>query len=135
MDIHHEDRKEPPDDPAIDKALQDIRKAKDDLVHAHEDERRAEHELDEAIDELEHAKKHEHWIVVNGRRKEVHGERVSFEEAVKLAFPNPPVGVDVQFTVQYTRGPEAKPAGTLIEGQSVKVRDGMECDVTSTNRS
>jgi hypothetical protein len=41
----------------------------------------------------------------------------------------------VQFTVQYTRGPETKPTGTLIEGQSVKVRNGMEFDVTSTNRS
>ena len=87
------------------------------------------------IEELERAETHEHWIVVNGRRKEVYGKRISFEEAVKLAFPNPPAGIDVQFTVQFTRGPEPKPTGTLIEGQSVKVRDGMEFDVTSTNRS
>ena len=72
---------------------------------------------------------------MNGRRKEVYGKQISFEEAVKLAFPNPPAGVEVQFTVQFTRGPEPKPTGTLIEGQSVKVRDGMEFDVTSTNRS
>ena len=28
-----------------------------------------------------------------------------------------------------------KPAGALVEGQSVKAKDGMEFDVTSTNRS
>lgn len=135
MDIHREGREECPDDPAIDKALVDIQKAKADLAHAREDERRAERELDEGIKELEQAEKHEHWIVVNGRRKEVDAKRLSFEEAVKLAFPNPPTGNDVQFTVQFTRGPEPRPTGTLIEGQSVKIRDGMEFDVTSTNRS
>ena len=52
-----------------------------------------------------------------------------------LAFDNPPTGEGVQFTVQYTRGQGDKPAGTLVEGQSVKVKDGMEFDVTATNRS
>jgi len=54
VDIHREEQKGPPDDPAIDKALNDIRKAEDDLTHAREEECRAEHELEEAIEELEH---------------------------------------------------------------------------------
>ena len=74
-------------------------------------------------------------IVVNGRRRTVAGARVSFEELVALAFATPPTGHDVQFTVQYARGPADRPTGTLVEGQSVKVREGMEFDVTSTNRS
>ena len=52
-----------------------------------------------------------------------------------LAFYNPPTGDGIQYTVQYTRGHGNKPAGTLVEGQTVKLKDGMEFDVTSTNRS
>jgi len=77
----------------------------------------------------------EFWVIVNGRRKEVHTKRLTFDEVVALAFNPPPHGDGVQITVQYTRGPEPKPTGTLVEGQSVKVRDGMEFDVTATNRS
>jgi hypothetical protein len=75
-------------------------------------------------------------IIVNGRQKTVpKHEEITFDQVVALAFPNPPSGDGVQFTVQYTRGPAHKPSGTLVEGQSVKVRAGMEFDVTPTNRS
>ncbi len=74
-------------------------------------------------------------IVVNGRPRQVKGPKVSFSDIVALAFPTPPPGTDVQFTVQYMRGPGHKPSGTLIEGQSVKIKNGMEFDVTPTNRS
>ena len=75
-------------------------------------------------------------IIVNGRAKPwPKNEDISFEQVVALAFPNPPSGDGIQFTVQYTRGNGHKPAGTLVEGQSVKVKDGMEFDVTQTNRS
>ena len=75
-------------------------------------------------------------IVVNGRQKTVpKNELLTFDAVVKLAFDNPPTGDGVQFTVQYTRGEGNKPTGTLVEGQSVKVKEGMEFDVTPTNRS
>jgi hypothetical protein len=75
-------------------------------------------------------------IIVNGRAKTVpKNEEITFDQVVALAFPNPPTGDGVQFTVQYTRGQGNKPAGTLVEGQSIKVKDGMEFDVTPTNRS
>jgi len=75
-------------------------------------------------------------IVVNGRPKTVpKNDDLTFEEVVALAFPNPPTGDGIQYTVQYTRGQGNKPSGTLVEGQSLKVKDGMEFDVTPTNRS
>lgn len=75
-------------------------------------------------------------IIVNGRAKTVPKDQaITFDQIVLLAFPNPPTGDGVQFTVQYTRGHGHKPAGTLVEGQSIKVKDGMEFDVTPTNRS
>ncbi len=75
-------------------------------------------------------------IVVNGRLRTVpKNAELSYEELVRLAFDNPPTGDDVQFTIQFMRGNGNKPAGTLVEGQTVKVKDGMEFDVTATNRS
>lgn len=75
-------------------------------------------------------------IIVNGRAKTwPKNAEITFEQVVALAFPDPPSGDGVQFTVQYTRGHGNKPAGALVEGQSVKVKDGMEFDVTPTNRS
>lgn len=75
-------------------------------------------------------------VVVNGRPKTLPKKEVlTFEELIALAFENPPTGDGIQYTVQYTRGHGNKPAGTLVEGQSVKIKEGMEFDVTSTNRS
>lgn len=74
-------------------------------------------------------------IFINGKRRTTTKASLSFEELIALAFENPPTGEGVQFTIQYTRGPETSPAGTLLEGQSVKIKNGMEFDVTPTNRS
>jgi hypothetical protein len=75
-------------------------------------------------------------VYFNGRPKEIpKKDTISFEEAVAYAFDSPPTGDGVQFSVQYSRGHGDKPTGTLLEGQSVKVKEGMEFDVTPTNRS
>lgn len=74
-------------------------------------------------------------IIINGTAKSVEKERMSFEEIVALAYETPPTGDGVQFTIQYTKGHSDKPKGTLVEDQSVKVKEGMEFDVTPTNRS
>lgn len=75
-------------------------------------------------------------VYFNGRAKEIpKKDTITFEEAIAYAFDNPPSGDGVQFSVQYSRGHGDKPAGTLLEGQSVKVKEGMEFDVTPTNRS
>jgi hypothetical protein len=75
-------------------------------------------------------------IVVNGKPRQVQkNATLTFWDVIKLAFENPQTGDGIQYTVQYTRGEGNKPAGALVEGQSVKVMDGMEFDVTPTNRS
>lgn len=121
---------------SVEKALEHVRAAEHDLVKAQGEEHRAEKELERAVEELEHAEHDKtEWVIVNGRRKEVHVRRLSYEDVVLLAFPISPAGEALQFTVQYSKGPEYKPSGTLVEGQSVKVKEGMEFDVTPTNRS
>jgi hypothetical protein len=75
-------------------------------------------------------------LIVNGKAKTVpKNDALSFWDVVKLAFENPQTGDGVQYTVQYTRGHGHKPSAALVEGQTVKVKDGMEFDVTPTNRS
>lgn len=74
-------------------------------------------------------------VYFNGRPKVMPKDEITFDEVISFAFDQPPTGDGVQFTVQYSKGNSDKPKGTLLEGQSVKVKDGMEFDVTATNRS
>ena len=77
----------------------------------------------------------ESTVIVNGRPKQVTTKDLTFMDVVRLAYDNPPTGPDVVFTVTYRKGEDKKPEGTLVEGQSVKVKDGMIFNVTTTNRS
>lgn len=75
-------------------------------------------------------------IVVNGERKFVAARELSFDEVVALAFNNnPPTGPNVVITVTYRRGEGNKPEGTLVAGESVKIKDGMIFNVTATDKS
>lgn len=77
----------------------------------------------------------EFTIIVNGRQKTVAERELSFAQVVALAFDNPPTGPGVMFTVTYRRGEGNKPEGTMVEGDIVKIKEGMIFNVTSTNKS
>jgi len=74
-------------------------------------------------------------IVVNGQKKEVAEKEISYRDVVELAFENPWGNPNVIYTVTYTRGDDDKPQGTLVDGQSVKVKKGMVFNVTRTDKS
>jgi hypothetical protein len=74
-------------------------------------------------------------IVVNGQKKVVTTRTVTFDEIVKLAFPTPPAGANILYTVSYEDGPRENPQGSLKEGQSVKVKNEMIFNVTATDKS
>jgi hypothetical protein len=89
-----------------------------------------------------HLKMDEHFyserefeIIANGRQKVVTNNELSFAEIVALAFDTPPSGPDVIFTITYRKGPHKNPEGTLIEGGTVKIKNGMIFNVTPTRRS
>lgn len=90
-----------------------------------------------------HLKQDEHFysasrtftIIVNGRQKEVTLKELSFDEIVALAFENLPTGQNVLFTITYRKGESNNPEGSLIKGQSVKIKDGMIFNVTATDKS
>lgn len=73
-------------------------------------------------------------IVVNGRAVSTEQKDLSFVQVVKLAFPSGS-GENTIYTITYRRGHGQKPEGTLVEGQSVKVKDGMIFNVTPTDKS
>lgn len=74
-------------------------------------------------------------IIVNGKQKVVAKDSISYDDVIALAFDTLPSGDGVQFSVTYTKGHHDNPKGSLVEGQAVKAKEGMEFDVTPTNRS
>jgi len=74
-------------------------------------------------------------IIVNAREETVATDTVSYAELVALAFQPVPTGPDVLFTITYSKGPKTNPKGTLPEGGSVNIKNGMIFVVTQTNRS
>jgi len=79
--------------------------------------------------------KKEITIIVNGQKKVVTTKTVTFDEIVKLAFPTPPTGANILYTISYEDGPPANPQGSLKEGGTVKVKNGMIFNVTATDKS
>ena len=75
-------------------------------------------------------------IIVNGEPKTIAKEELTFQEIVSLAYDgNPPQGENWVFTVTYRKGHGQKPEGSLVDGQTVKVKDGMVFNVTATDKS
>jgi hypothetical protein len=70
-------------------------------------------------------------IVVNGKQRTVTEHRISYDQVIRLAFPEGPF--DVVFTVAYAN-PNGKD-GTLASGQDTPVHEGMSFNVVKTNRS
>ena len=82
-----------------------------------------------------HGHSKEFTIIVNGRQKVVTTREISFAEIVALAFDSSQMGPNIVFTVTFRRGKGNKPEGTLVEGETVKLQDGMIFNVTRTDKS
>lgn len=79
---------------------------------------------------------HETTIIINGQEKTTTEKELSFEELVSLAYDgNPPSGPNWEFTITYRRGHGEKPEGSLVAGESVKVKEGMIFNVRATDKS
>jgi hypothetical protein len=77
----------------------------------------------------------EYKIIVNGRDKTETSKELSFSQIVALAFDNPPTGPNIVFTITYRKGEGNKPEGSLVEGETVKIKNGMIFNVTATDKS
>ena len=77
----------------------------------------------------------EFTIVVNGRRRTVSTNALTFDEIVALAYDKPPQGEFICFTITYRGGVCTQPEGMLVEGESVEIKEGMVFNVTFTDKS
>ena len=95
----------------------------------------SEHETKQTNNVEESKREKDFTIVVNAREKVVRSKELSFAAVVALAFETAPHGANTAYTITYRRGEGNKPEGTLVEGQSVKIKDGMIFNVTATDKS
>ncbi len=124
-------------DGELNRAEADLKQAEAELEIAQAEEKAALQHVEKAVVELEEAE-HRHrgvTIMVNGEPHEETEARISFEKVVKLAYPVPPPGTCIEFTVTYRNGPPENPKGTLTVGHSVEIKNRMIFDVTPTDRS
>ena len=70
-------------------------------------------------------------IIVNGTPEVWTDHRITYEQAVQLAFPGDQT--DLLYTVSYAN--KHGKDGTLAPGQHTEVKDGMVFNVGKTNRS
>lgn len=63
------------------------------------------------------------------------GEDISYAQVVTLEFPDFPQHPERTYSVTYRKGEGKKHEGVLSPGASVKVKDGMEFNVTDTGQS
>jgi len=74
-------------------------------------------------------------IIVNAEQKTWGEKDISYEQVTLLAFPNPPPGVVITYTVEYERAEGNKEGSLVMGGKPVAVKDGMIFTVTETGRS
>jgi len=69
-------------------------------------------------------------IIINGTPTKFNGDEINYDQLVELAFPG---SSKILYTITFM-GPQM-PDGTLTEGQSIKIRNGVKFNVSKTNRS
>ncbi len=74
-------------------------------------------------------------IKVNSRDREVDHRVLAYWEVVKLAYPEAAPSDQIIYSIDYASGPRQNPNGSLVEGQSVNVKEGMKFYVTPTDKS
>ena len=77
--------------------------------------------------------KAEYNVVINGDPKVVHGQKMSFDHVVELAFPGASHGGNIRYTVGYSTPDGTE--GSLVRGQNVDLVEGMIFDVDNTDKS
>jgi hypothetical protein len=74
-------------------------------------------------------------IIVNTRRHRVDTDTASYAQVVSIAFPDRPVNPNIYYEVTYRHAAGSKHEGTLLDGQSVEIKNGTNFHVTETDRS
>lgn len=79
---------------------------------------------------------HEYAIIVDGQKRVVASDIVSYVQVVEVAYPGQSGNPQYTFTVTYRNAAGDKRDGMLVSGQTVQVkREGTVFNVTRTTRS
>ena len=74
-------------------------------------------------------------IYVKGRSHIVPDSKVSFDQVVKLAYPQGKRGPLFEYEVEWKDGPKDREEGTLKEGETIPVVKGMRFYVSFTDKT
>lgn len=74
-------------------------------------------------------------IAVNGRSHELRGRTTSFEQLLRIAFPDRTIGNPGLATVAYRHGPASAPEGLLTPGDAIPLTEGLTVNVNATYAS
>lgn len=74
-------------------------------------------------------------VFVNSRSKTVTEKEISYADVVKLAFADAFQNPNTLYTVTYRYADGAKHGGSMVEGDTVKVRKEMQFNVQFSTRS
>ena len=76
-------------------------------------------------------------IVVNTKDKTWTGKEIGYMDVIRLAYEpkEPPSGPDWEFTVMFRQKSGGKPEGSIAEGGTEHVKEGMIFTVKATNKS
>lgn len=74
-------------------------------------------------------------IIVEGTPHQWHKKKINYDEVVTLEMPGYAQHPEITYSVKFTNGPSNRPEGTLVKGESVRVKDGMIFNVSETGQS
>jgi hypothetical protein len=74
-------------------------------------------------------------IFVNSRSKTVTGKEISYTDVVKLAFADAFQNPNTIYTVTYRYADGNKAGGSMVEGDTVKLKKEMQFNVQFSTRS
>ena len=105
------------------------------LQHARADEALAEHQIEEAVEEIKRieADQRDFEIIVNGRPKTVERKKQSYRDIARLAYPDADFDKYL-YTITYFNGEHGQ-QGDLVEGETVRVKNGMVFNVRRSDKS
>lgn len=87
-----------------------------------------------SIGQEQHPHTRTYAIVVNGRPREIHQNKLTYLEVVRLAYPDAQLGGSTVYTVTYSQ-PHGGHEGSMVDGDSVEIKNGMIFNVTRTDKS
>jgi len=74
-------------------------------------------------------------IIINAEQLTVTLREISFDEVVNLVLPGGASDPNKSFTITYRKSEEAKHDGTMVEGDTIKIKEGTVFNVTPTTKS